>query len=118
MSHIATIATEIRDQAGIVAACRRLNHEAPTIGSAVVGGVRKTGTIVKFRPWIYPVVIDLNTGAIAYDNYGGAWGDVRELDRFKQAYAVEKTKLEAKKAGYNAREKVKTDGSIELELTR
>ena len=41
------------------------------------------------------------------------WKQV-ELDRFLQAYAVEKAKLEARKAGHSATEHLLADGSIRV----
>ena len=51
-----------------------------------------------------------------FDNFGGAWGEQRHLDRFLQAYAVEKAKLEARKKGYTATEQTLTDGAIKLTI--
>ena len=49
--------------------------------------------------WIYPVVCNLSSGQLHFDNFDGRWGDQKHLDRFLQAYAVEKTKIEARKKG-------------------
>ena len=51
---------------------------------------------------------------LKFDNYGGAWGDQKELDRFLQAYAIEKTRIEARKKGYTVTEQSLKDGSIKL----
>lgn len=42
------------------------------------------------------------------------WGKQAELDRFLQAYAVEKAKLEARKHGHTVTEQSLMDGSIKL----
>ena len=42
------------------------------------------------------------------------WGAQQELDRFLQAYAVEKAKLEARKRGHVVTEQSLSDGSIKL----
>ena len=55
-----------------------------------------------------------HTGSVQFDNDGGRWGKQEELDRFLQAYAVEKAKLEARKQGYNVTEQTLTDGSIKI----
>jgi hypothetical protein len=36
-------------------------------------------------------------GQVQFDNFGGRWGDSKHLDRFLQAYAVEKCHIEARK---------------------
>jgi hypothetical protein len=45
------------------------------------------------------------------------WGAQRELDRFLQAYAVEKTRLEARRQGHSVSEQALADGSISLTVT-
>lgn len=41
--------------------------------------------------FLAPVVCQLQTGELHYDNFGGRWGQQQELDQFLQAYAVEKS---------------------------
>lgn len=62
----------------------------------------------------YPIVCDVNTAEIAFDNYGGRWGDPKQLDRFLQGYAVEKAKVEARKKGHTVTEQSLEDGSVKL----
>lgn len=76
-----------------------------------------TGLAVQLPDWRYPVVCDLSTGKAQYDNYGGKWGDQKELDRFMQAYAVEKAKLEARRKGYSVTERTLPNGNITLEVS-
>ena len=47
---------------------------------------------------------------------GGHWGKQERLDEFLQAYAVEKTKLEAIRKGYSVMEQPLTDGSVKLTI--
>ena len=114
MSHIVTIQTEVRDPAAIHAACERLKLPAPRQGTAKLFTSEATGVIVTLPRWRYPVVCQTDVGAIAFDNYGGKWGEQQELDRFLQAYAVEKTRLEARKQGHDIVEQTLVDGSIRL----
>ncbi len=44
------------------------------------------------------------------------WGDQAELSRFLQAYAAEKTKIEARKKGHSVTEQTLADGSIKLTI--
>ena len=44
------------------------------------------------------------------------WGDQKELDRLMQAYAVEKSLIEARKAGHCVTETPLADGSIKLTI--
>jgi hypothetical protein len=54
---------------------------------------------------------------VRYDNYNGRWGEQAQLDRFLQAYAVEKAKIEARKRGHTVTEQSLTDGSIKLTVS-
>ena len=114
MSHIVEIETEIRDPVAIQAACQRLALPKPIFGSAKLLTTSATGWAVQLPKWRYPVVCDVNTAKIAFDNYEGRWGDPKQLDRFLQGYAVEKAKLEARKNGHMVLEEPLRDGSIKL----
>jgi hypothetical protein len=110
MSHIVEIQTEVRDPAAIQAACRRLSLPEPTYGTANLFSSAKTGWAVQLSGWQYPVVCDVASGSIAFDNFDEAWGEIQRLNDFRQAYAVEKAKIEARKQGHTAVEQPLTDG--------
>jgi len=114
MSHIVTIKAQIKDPVALAAACVRLGLEQPTQGTAKLFTSTATGLIVKLPGWEYPAVIDANAGQISYDNYGGEWGSQAELDKLLQAYAVEKARIEARRAGNTVTENLLADGSIKL----
>ena len=116
MSHIVTIKTELRDHVAISAACRRLELPPPLVGSAQLFGGEVSGLIVRLPDWTYPLVIDTASGQVHFDNYGGAWGDQAQLDRFFQMYAVEKARLEARKRGHHVTEQALPDGCIKLSI--
>ena len=61
-------------------------------------------------------MIDPVSGSIRYDNFGGVWGDQSRLDAFLQMYAVERAKLEARRAGQLVSEQALADGSIKLTI--
>ena len=114
MSHIVSIKTEVRDPLAMAAACRRLQLPEPTIGTAKLYSAEVSGLLVKLPDWLYPVVCDTANGELHYDNYSGSWGLPEHLDRFLQAYAVEKAGIEARKRGHSVVEQCLTDGSIKL----
>jgi hypothetical protein len=114
MSHIVQIQTQVRDFAALGAACRRLQLPEPLHGTAALYSGTVTGWQVRLPGWRYPLVADLTTGQLHYDNYGGRWGPEPELHRFLQAYAVERTRLELLRQGRQATERVLEDGSIQL----
>ncbi len=71
---------------------------------------------MQFPGWQYPVVADLATGQVKFDNFGGRWGDQKHLDRFLQIYAVEKARSEARCRGHVVTETSLADGSIKLTI--
>ena len=56
------------------------------------------------------------SGEVRFDNFGGHWGDQRELDKLLQSYAVERTRLEARRAGHTLLEQSLPDGSVKLTI--
>ena len=114
MSHIVKIQTQVRDEAAVQAACRRRQLAEPIAGRHQLYSREVEGLAVRLRDWTYPVVCQLQTGELQYDNFGGRWGQQQELDQFLQAYAVEKTRIEARKRGHTLTEQSLTDGSIKL----
>ncbi len=117
MSHIVEIKTEVRDETAISAACQRLKLETPTQGTAKLFSSSATGVVVKLPGWRYPAVFDTPSGQARFDNYEGRWGEQIQLDRFLQGYAVEKTKIEARKKGHTITEQSQVDGSIKLTVS-
>jgi hypothetical protein len=74
------------------------------------------GLAVQLNDWVYPVICDISSGALRYDDYGGRWGAKEHLDRFIQMYAVEKAKIEARRRGHSYTEATMVDGSIKLTI--
>ena len=116
MSHIVTIATEVRDPDAVAAACRRLALPEPVQRTARLFDGQATGLLVRLPGWLYPVVCDTTTGAVRFDNYNQQWGKQDQLDRFLQAYAVERARIEANKRGHHVVEQALADGSIRLTI--
>ena len=114
MSHIVSIKAEIRDAAAVQAACRRLGLSEPEHGTVKLFSGEATGLAVKLPDWQYPVVCNTASGQVRYDNFNGRWGDQQHLDKFMQAYAVERAKLEARRRGHSTTEQTLADGSIKL----
>ena len=75
-----------------------------------------TGLAVQLPEWQYPVVCDTASGQLKYDNFNGRWGDPAQLDRFLQAYAVERARAEARRRGHAVTEAQLPDGSIKLTI--
>lgn len=116
MSHLVTIQTQIRDPVALDLACRRLQLRPPVFGTAQLFLTQAIGWQVQLRGWRYPAVCDTDRGELHYDHFGGRWGNEAQLHALKQIYAVEKTKLEARRAGHDVVEQALPDGSIRLQL--
>ena len=114
MSHIVEIKTEIRDEQAIRAACVRLQLATPEHKTVRLFNATATGLCVQLPGWNYPVVCETQSGAVKYDNYQGHWGRQEELNKFLQAYAVEKARIEARKKGHRVSEAKLEDGSIKV----
>ncbi|MCM2371876.1 DUF1257 domain-containing protein [Aporhodopirellula aestuarii] len=117
MSHVVQIETQVRDATAVRAGCSRLGLDEPVEGEVRLFSETVMGLAVQLREWRFPVVFDLSTGKSRFDNYQGHWGKRERLDEFLQAYAVEKTKIEARRKGYSVVEQMLADGSIKLALS-
>jgi hypothetical protein len=116
MSHIVQIQTQLRDAEAIQAACRRLGLAAAVSGTTSLFSGQVTGLAIQLPGWHYPAVCHLDSGQVHFDNFEGTWGDRQELDRFLQAYAIEKARLEARKRGHTVTEQPLSDGSVKLTI--
>ena len=115
MSHTVTIKTTITDMVAIQAACHRLKLAQPVKGEVRLFDRVAQGIGVQLDTWRFPICIEAD-GNLLFDNFGGFWCNPERLDQFQQAYAVEKTKLEAMRQGYTCQESVLADGSIRLNV--
>jgi hypothetical protein len=116
MSHIVQIETQVRDTIAVQAACRRLALPEPVHGQVALFSGEAAGLAIRLPGWRYPVVCDVATGRLQYDNYNGRWGEQQQLDRFLQCYAVEKATIEARRRGHSVTEQQLEDGSIKLTI--
>lgn len=116
MSHVVTVSTQVRDPAAVRAACQRLGLTEPVQGKVKLFSGEVEGLAVQLPDWVYAVVFDTTSGQAKYDNFSGRWGEQVHLDRFIQMYAVEKSRLEARRRGHQVTEQALPDGSIKLTI--
>ena len=116
MSHIVTVKAEVRDVSALRAARHRLGLEEPVHESTQLFSQDATGHCIRLPGWRYPVVCQLESGQLAYDNFGGRWGDQRELERLVRSYAIEKSRIEAHELGHQFTETNLVDGSVKLTI--
>ena len=122
MSHIVEIKTEVSDEAAVQSACSRLHLPRATRGTFELYSATKTGLGIELPHWKYPAVATSDelgrlTGQLKFDNYNGRWGDQEFLDQFLQGYAVEKSKIEARRRGHSVTEQKLDDGSVKLTVS-
>ena len=120
MSHTATVSAEFKDVPALRAACKRLGLPDPVLGEHRLfeDSTRHKGYAVKLNGWTYPVIINTETKQVYYDNYNGRWGDIAKFNEFKQAYATEAAKAQARKMGYRVSEQRQANGAIKLVLAK
>ena len=116
MSHIVSIKTQVKDATAVKSACNRLQLPQPIQGDHRLFSGEVPGLGVQLPGWRYPVVAQLETGELRYDNYNGRWGEQRHLDGFLQTYAIEKSKIESRRRGHSVTEQRLEDGSVKLTI--
>ena len=115
MSHTVTIQAELKDPAALEATCKRLHLPQPTRGKIQLFDRVAEGTGVQLDGWRFPICLT-DRGELLYDHFGGFWGLPERLDEFRQAYAIEKTRLEARRQGFPCQEVTLPDGSVRLTI--
>ena len=109
-SHTATVKTEYdpKHPECLEAAVRSLGGQWIGFGEHSLGDTRQTGYGFKLTMsgsvrgdnlWYHPIVLRMD-GQLAYDEYGGRWGDVNGLEKLKGAYAIAKAELAAQALGW------------------
>ena len=114
MSHIVQIQTEVRSEAAVLAACKRLHIPPAKRGEFELFSSTETGLGIELPKWRYVVVANTDTGQLRFDNYEQKWGKQEYLDQFLQHYAVEAATIAARKEGHSVVERRLDDGSVKL----
>lgn len=115
MSHMVKVKTQMRNKAVQAAACKRLKLKAPVQGShSFMDGKTAKGSVIQLSGWQYPIVIE-ESGECRFDNYNGRWGKIEELNKLKQAYAVESV-LSVAAGRYRVNEIPQANGGVKLQL--
>ena len=85
--------------------------EATQEGTFRLFSSQATGLGLHLSEWKFPVVCQLESGKLQYDNFNGRWGDPDQLNKL-QRYAAEKAHIEARRKGHTAPSSRLADGSI------
>jgi len=116
MSHTATIKVAFTDRDILKAVCERLGLKHKT-GSHTVNlyqGSVKCDFSVTLPGWNYPIAITGNK--VKFDNYGGKWGKMNELERLQDQYSRDVAIQKAESCGMSYDEEIDETGEITLTL--
>lgn len=111
ISHTTTVDIKFKNKEAVVKAATLLNATILGEGTHRLFSSNETGLALKLPSWHYPMVIHQD-GTVAFDNYNGAWGNIKDLDRFKELYATEAVKAQCDVEGWYYEQNPQT-----LELT-
>lgn len=100
MSHTMNIRLELKDNDALISACERIGATVIGYGDHRLFQTKETGFAFQLKGWQYPVVAKAD-GRVAFDNYNGAWGDIKNLNELTAYYGLEKAKIEARRAGHD-----------------
>jgi len=73
LSHIVQLQAQVKDAVAVRAACQRLGLPLPVQGKTKLFSGEAEGLAVQLPEWVYPVVADLTTGQVRFDNFNGRW---------------------------------------------
>jgi len=91
MSHIVKLKLQLSDPKCLTLACKalKLEHRQGPHSIKLFTNDADVDFSVKLPDWRYPVGINTRTGEVSLDNYNGNWGDMKELHRLSQEYALQ-----------------------------
>jgi hypothetical protein len=115
MSHTVSLKLEVRDYNIFKLAAEKLGHKVKEGEHALYGG-KVNGAAVSLPGWRYPLVMT-KEGEIKYDNYGGSWGQQKEMNALLTRYGIEVAKKEARKKGYTTVETTLPSGEIQVKIS-
>lgn len=98
-SHTVEIKVQYSDPDALQAACKALGWKWLGQGTHKVYATHHTGLGFHIPGWKFPAVLK-DAGVLAYDNYNGAWGDAKELEKLKAEYAMSQVEAGALSLGW------------------
>lgn len=98
-SHTVKIKTEFRDDDTLAHAVRSLGGQVLGRSTHKLYERSETGFGFTLPGWRYPLVVTQD-GQLAYDDYRGSWGNVKDLDRLKSEYVLATAEQAAMQQGW------------------
>lgn len=99
MSHTAQIAADYANQEALAAAVESLGGTVIGQGTHKLYSSTARGIGIALPGWKYPIVV-CGGSRLEYDDYGGRWGKVADLDRLHEEYSWSLTELAAQGLGW------------------
>lgn len=99
MSHTITTQIELRNIAALDSAVESMHGQVIGHGTHELCSTEETGYGFRLPNWYLPLVARTN-GTLAYDDYRGKWGNVKDLEKLKGLYATAAARLAAEAQGY------------------
>lgn len=117
MSHLSTRKVSLKDTNILRQTCAKLGYTYTGMESVkFFDGTVVDGTSIQIPGWKFPVVVKAD-GTAAYDNYNNRWGNIADLNKLEQHYAIELTKNQWALEGLSWTERQYDNGNIELLAT-
>lgn len=119
MSHITKYTIKVNNLETLKKTLGRLQQEGKITYTWLGPGTQETfsgptkGTHFKLNNWAYPICVT-DDGDLLFDNYGGKWGDAKDLDICIQRYNQELITDVAKRQGYMVNATTLNDGTVRL----
>lgn len=113
-SHTVTVSIQIRDKGPLGAAVLAMG--GTVIGDGIhklYSGNREEGFGFKLPGWRYPLILK-SDNTLAYDDFGGHWGNTADIATLTARYAIEAARQAADQQGWNAEDQA--DGSLKISL--
>lgn len=119
MSHVVKQQASFTDKAALRQACQTLKfpfkegrQQIKTFSRSIQGDFA-----IQLPGWKYQAAVDTATGQIAYDNYGGVWGEQQYLEDLNQEYNLVLREQWAEGEGYYTERVPQASGHVQLQIT-
>jgi len=111
VSHTVTVAIELSNQSALAAAVVAMGGTVLGEGLHDLYSIqRERGFGFRLPGWEHPLVLRSADNKLAFDDYGGHWGDVKDLDKLKGLYAIQAAQQAAFAQGWQT--EYAGDGSL------
>lgn len=99
-SETVRIVVKIKDRVALEEAVKELGGTMIGEGIHSVYTNKIFGLGFRLPKWRYPLVLGGDDGSLSYDNYGGTWGDAKDIDRLNGEYSLQVAASRARDLGW------------------